>query len=77
VALFHTIGRSSIPSTIADETLALSAPIFLLCTYTIFISLRTHNRAFAARIETFIDIMFALALTGMVAAGFIMVYTIW
>lgn len=77
VALFHTIGRSSIPSTIADDALALSALSFLVCTYTIFFALRARSRTLAARLEKFVDALSALALTGMVAAGFMMVCTVW
>jgi hypothetical protein len=77
VALFHTIGKASISSTVADDALALSALLFLVCTYTIFFALRTKNPSLAAKLETSVDVLFSLALTGMVAAGFIMVYTVW
>jgi hypothetical protein len=77
VALFITIGKSSIPSTVADDMLALSAVLFLICTYTIFFALRTRKPEIAILLEKSIDIVFSLALAGMVAAGFIMVYTIW
>jgi hypothetical protein len=77
VTLFHTIGTHSFSSTIADDALALSALLFLVCTYTIFLGLRTKDQSLAAKLETFIDALFLLALTGMVAAGFIMVYTVW
>ena len=76
VALFHTIGKASISSTIADDVLALTALLFLLCTYAIFFALRTKRQALAIRLEIFIDALFAIALTGMVVAGFIMVYTV-
>jgi hypothetical protein len=77
VTLFRTVGAHSLSSTIADDALALSALLFLVCTYTIFLALRTKDRSFAATLEKFIDALFSVALTGMVAAGFIMVYTVW
>jgi hypothetical protein len=77
VALFHTIGKGSIPSTVADDALALSALLFLVCTYTIFFALRTRDQALAVALDKFVDALFSVALTAMVAAGFIMVYTVW
>jgi hypothetical protein len=77
IALFHTIGKASIPSTVADDALALSALLFLVCTYTIFFALRTRNQALAVTLEKVVDALFSVALTAMVAAGFIMVYTVW
>jgi hypothetical protein len=77
VALFHTIGRSNLPATFADDALAISALLFLLCTYTIFIALRTKRGQVALTLEAVADGLFLLALTGMVASGIIMVYTVW
>lgn len=77
VALFHTLGISSASKTIADDALALSALLFLLCTYTIFFALRTKRNALALVLERIADTLFLLALTGMVASGVIMVYTVW
>jgi len=76
VALFHTIGRPSLPESVADDTLAISALLFLICTYTIFFALRTKSNA-ALVLEKIADALFLVALTGMVASGFIMVYTVW
>ena len=77
VALFHTIGSSSLSMTVADDTLAISALLFLVCTYTIFFALRTKRNALAIVLEKIADALFLLALTGMVASGFIMVYSVW
>jgi hypothetical protein len=77
VALFHTIGRGAMPETVADDALALSALLFLICTYTIFIALRSKSEALALILERTADVLFLLALTGMVASGFMMVYAIW
>ena len=76
VALFHTTGKASLPATVADDLLAISALLFLLCTYAIFIGLRTKREALAALLEKIADALFLLALTGMVASGFIMVYAV-
>lgn len=77
VTLFHTMNRASLAATIADDALALSALVFLACTYIIFFALRTTRQTLALVLERIADILFLLALTGMVASGFIMVYTIW
>ena len=77
VALFHTIGRSTLPATFADDVLAISALFFLVSTYMIFFTLRTRREKLALILERTADALFLLALTGMVIAGFIMVYSIW
>lgn len=77
VTLLHTLGKSTMVQTLADDALALSALLFLVCTYTIFFALRTSRPALARQLESAADALFLVALTGMVAAGFIMVYTVW
>jgi hypothetical protein len=77
VTLFHTIGRSSLPQTLADDTLAVSALLQLLCTYVIFFALRTKSERLARALDKTADALFFIGLTGMVAAGLIMVYTVW
>ncbi|WP_123812250.1 hypothetical protein [Ottowia oryzae] len=76
VALLHSVGQKQTSSTIADDVLVLSALLFLLCTYAIFIALRTRRPGWARRLEQVADVLFLLAMTGMVASGFIMVYTL-
>jgi hypothetical protein len=76
VTLFHTVGRSSLTQTIADDLLAISALLFLLCTYAIFIALRTKREALASFLENVADFCFLLALSGMVGSGFVMVYAL-
>ena len=68
VTLFHALGRPSLPQTIADDTLAISALLYLVCTYTIFFALKTRHAALAMRLEKAADVLFLLALTGMAAA---------
>ena len=76
VTLFHTIGRATLPGTLADDMLAVSALLFLLCTYAIFFALRTRREGLAVTLEKIADTLFLLALTGMVGSGFIMVYSV-
>ena len=76
VTLFHTVGKSTLAETLADDLLAISALLFLLCTYAIFIALRTKRDALAIFLDKVADTLFLLALTGMVASGFIMVYAL-
>jgi len=75
VTLFHATGRASLPETLADDLLAVSALLFLLCTYAIFMALRTRREKLALSLEKVADTLFLLALSGMVGSGFIMVYT--
>lgn len=77
VTLFYTAGHPSPASSIADDMLAVCALLFLLCTYLIFFALRTRKPALAASLEKAVDVLFSIALTGMVATGFVMAYTVW
>lgn len=77
VTIFYTVGRSSPSGTMVDDMLAACALLFLLCTYLIFFALRTRNSSVAASLEKTVDILFSIALTGMVATGFVMAYTVW
>lgn len=77
VTLLRALEKPSVSGTIADDALAISALLFLVCTYTIFIALRTRHRAVALILEKVVDALFFLGLTGMVASGFVMVYTVW
>ncbi len=77
VALLHSVGQPKPTATIADDVLVLSALLFLLCTYAIFFALRTRKPRVALLLEKLADWLFLLALTGMVASGFIMVYTLF
>ena len=74
VTLFHTTGKASLQETLADDILAISALMFLLCTYMIFFTLRTKRESLALALEKVVDAIFLLALTGMVISGFMMVY---
>ena len=76
VTVFRALGHQSMSTTIVDDLLAFSALIFLLCLYVIFFGLRTGREALARTLEKVADLLFLLALTVMVASGFIMVYSV-
>lgn len=74
--LFATLRR--IPAkTVVDDIFVLSALLFLLCTYCVFWALRTKHAATIQILTRMADVLFAIALTAMVSAGFIMTYTLW
>ena len=77
VTLFRTVGQATTPGTIADDFLAGAALLFLLCTYIIFIALRSQNTSRNRLLVQVADVLFLLALTGMVVSGFVMAYTVW
>lgn len=73
VTLLHGLAGSSRMESLADEMLAFSALLFLLSCYLIFFALRDKESHRAQRLEMVADGLFFVALTGMVAAGFVMV----
>jgi len=76
VTLFHTVNIGSRAATLVDDLLALCALGFLICTYLIVWALRTRARRYMPQLVKLVDAMFLLALTGLVLAGFLMVYTV-
>ncbi|WP_428310813.1 hypothetical protein [Hydrocarboniphaga sp.] len=76
VTLFHTMNASSRAGTLVDDLLALCALGFLICTYLIVFALRTRARRYLPQIVKLVDGMFLLSLSGLVLAGFLMVYTV-
>lgn len=74
--LFATL-RTIDAKTIVDDIFVLSALLFLLCTYCVFWALRSRRTATSLILTRMADILFAVALTAMVSAGFIMTYTLW
>ncbi len=75
VTLLHTMYNNAARATLVDDILATSALLFLLCTYLIYFTLRTKRKSLAQRFEKLADSLFLLALTSMVASGFILLYT--
>jgi hypothetical protein len=76
VTLFHTMNASSRAGTLVDDLLAICALGFLICTYLIVFALRTRARRFLPQIVKLVDGVFLMSLTGLVLAGFLMVYTV-
>lgn len=74
--LFATL-RKIDSKTIVDDIFVLSALLFLLCTYCVFWALRSRHSATSHMLARMADVLFAVALTSMVSAGFIMTYTLW
>jgi len=73
--LFATLRMGG--KTIVDDIFVLSALLFLVCTYCVFWALRTKQSHFVRMLARCADVLFAIALTAMVSAGFIMTYTLW
>lgn len=74
--LFATL-RKVDAKTIVDDIFVLSALLFLLCTYCVFWALRSRRTSTSLMLTRLADVLFAVALTAMVSAGFIMTYTLW
>ena len=77
VALMHTLGTTSLTTTLIDDCFALCALCFLSCTYLIFTALRTQRAPVARVLIKIVDAFFLVGLTLMTGAGFMMVYTVW
>jgi hypothetical protein len=77
VALFRTLGKTSMSGTVADDMLACSALAFLICIHTVFSGLRRDTEIAAQFSEKLTDLPFTVGLAGVVAAGFVMAYTVW
>lgn len=76
VTLFHTVQTESRAATLVDDLLAVCALGFLVCTYLNVWALRTRLRRYAHVLIRIIDLLFLASLTGLVLAGFLMVYTV-
>lgn len=77
LTIFNNVGKKPLSATIADDLLAFAALSFLISTYLFFFSLRQQHEAAAHGLERAGDAFFLVALTVMVASGFVMVYTVW
>ena len=76
VTLFGSLKKSALDRTVADELLAVAAMIFLLCTYIIFITLKSQHQKIAWWLQKLADLLFLVALTFMVTSGVIMIFTV-
>jgi len=76
VTLIAMLGQTSVAGTIVDEIFVICGVLFLLCTYCVFWALRTSQPRLAERLDHIAEMLFAIALTGMVSAGILMVFTV-
>jgi hypothetical protein len=76
LTIFKKQGADKFAVTIADDILAAVRWDFVGDLF-IFFSLRTRNPSLATKLELIGDVIFLVALTGMVATGFIILYTVW
>ncbi len=76
VTLIATVGQTTVAGSIVDEILVTCGVLFLVCTYCIFWALRTKAPTIAERLDRIAATLFAIALTGMVSAGLLMVYSL-
>ncbi len=60
---------------IVDDVLVVSGLFFLLCVYMIYLLLGRGAASHWRWLRRVVDVLFQLALLGMVGAGFLMVYT--
>lgn len=77
VTVYVTSAKYDHTVRIVDDMLVISGLFFLLCVYMIYLML---GRSAASRwrwLRRAADLLFHLALLGMVGAGFLMVYTDW
>jgi hypothetical protein len=77
VALMNTFDKKHASISIIDDLFGACAAIFLLCTYLIFWALRSSSPARALILTKLLEALFLIALTGMIIAAFMMIYTIW
>ena len=73
LSLFSFSG-ASLKETVADDLLAFSALAFLGSCYLTFWALRTRDDRVALRLGRVVDSVFLAAMTGVVVAGFVIVY---
>ena len=66
---------SSLKETIGDDLLAFSALALLVSCYLTFWALRTRDDRRALRLGCIVDSLFLAAMTEIVAAGFVIVYS--
>lgn len=77
VALMNTFNKAHASVTIVDNIFGICAAIFLLCTYLIFWALRTSSERLSILLTRILEGLFLFALTSMIIATFIMIYTLW
>jgi len=73
---FINVSRGGSAATIADDILMLSALGFLVVCYLVFFAIRSLGAVATWRMFAIIDVLFLAAMTLMVVAGFIVVYSL-
>ena len=76
VALMNTFDKKHASVSIIDDMFGACAAVFLLCTYLIFWALRSRSPARSMVLTKILEALFLIALTGMILAAFMMIYTI-
>src|SRR5574337_101374 len=71
VTLFHTSSIAAPGATVADDMLLICGLSFLVCAHLTFLALRIRNPRLVGILELLVDVLFPLALTAMVATGFV------
>ena len=76
IGLMRFSARSAAFSTFADDLLGGCAFTFLVSTYLTFWALRTRSDARMQRLARWVDVLFLVGLTGLVGAGFLILYAV-
>jgi len=76
IGLMRFSNRSASFSTFADDLLGACALLFLVSTYLTFWALRTASDARMQRLAHWVDGLFLAGLTGLVTAGFMILYAV-
>ena len=77
VVFMKSLGNANSSVTIVDDLFALGAVLFLSCIYLGFWAQRSNRQGVAAALLRITDTLFLIALTIMVIAAVVMVYTLW
>ena len=77
VALMNTFNKQHATVSVVDDIFGICAAVFLLCTYLIFWALRTRSENRAIMLTKLLEGLFLFALTSMIIATFLMIYTLW
>ena len=76
IGLMRFSARSAAFSSFADDLLGACALVFLVSTYLTFWALRTRSDARMQRLARVVDGLFLAGLTGLVGAGFLILYAV-
>lgn len=77
LSVVQIIADSRKVQTFADDALAVDSLFFLVCCFLAIWALRTQQHARLQRLATTVDYLFLIGMTGLVAIGFMIVYTLF